>query len=174
MFENEPEKRKLVLNELKDFTETGDMYKLTSKLNSVLKTPQHRILLNEIKQFIPSKQQALFENLTSKSSSSLIMNPMLTVGSKNQEPIKIDISSTTNSNSESNSSATILQKAKYLDTHRPNSKKEELTSSSDSEHRFPTHKSSSNFYNSNNNKNMTTYSMSKHTPNPPPSKRYSI
>jgi hypothetical protein len=75
MFENEPEKRKQIISDLKEFTENGDMYKLTNSLNELLKTPQHRVILTQIKSFIPLRQQALFEHLTTKASSSLVVNP---------------------------------------------------------------------------------------------------
>lgn len=75
MFPNEPDKRKFILNELRKFTELGDMYRLASSLNSVLVTPPQRTLLNEIKPFIPTKQQALFENLTSLHNSSTVFGP---------------------------------------------------------------------------------------------------
>lgn len=74
IFSNEPDKRKFIINELKEYTEQGDMNRLASSLNRVLVTPQQRLLLNEIKPFIPSKQQTLFDNLTSLHNSSTVFN----------------------------------------------------------------------------------------------------
>jgi hypothetical protein len=87
MFENEPDKRKQIINDLKEFTDNGDMYKLASSLNDVLRTPQQRLILGQIKPFIPLRQQALFDHLTTKSSSSLIINPnSLNINRDSPEP----------------------------------------------------------------------------------------
>lgn len=74
IFSDEPEKRKFIMNELKEYTEQGDMNRLASSLNSVLVTPQQRTLLQEIKPFIPIKQQSLFDHLTSLHNSSTVFN----------------------------------------------------------------------------------------------------
>lgn len=74
IFSDEPEKRKFIISELKEFTEQGDMSRLANSLNSVLVTPHQRTLLNDIKPFIPVKQQALFDHLTSLHNSSMIFN----------------------------------------------------------------------------------------------------
>lgn len=74
LFSDDPEKRKFIINELKQYTDAGDMARLASSLNSVLVTPQQRALLNDIKPFIPLKQQPLFDHLTSLHNSSTIFN----------------------------------------------------------------------------------------------------
>ena len=74
VFLNDPDKRKCIINELKHFTERGDMYKLTDNLNKILRSLQQRVLLERIKPFIPIRQQALFEHLTSQISSSINLN----------------------------------------------------------------------------------------------------
>jgi hypothetical protein len=50
------------------------MYKLTNSLNAILKTSQQRLLLDKIKPFIPVREQALFDHLASRTSSSLAIN----------------------------------------------------------------------------------------------------
>ena len=74
IFSDEPEKRKFIINELKEYTEKGDMNRLASSLNSVLVTPQQRALLTDIRPFIPAKQQSLFDHLTSLHNSSMVFN----------------------------------------------------------------------------------------------------
>lgn len=74
IFSDEPEKRKFIMNELKEYTEQGDMNRLATSLNNVLVTSQQRTLLQEIKPFIPIKQQSLFDHLTSLHNSSTVFN----------------------------------------------------------------------------------------------------
>ena len=61
MFGSEPAKRKYIIDELTQFAHNGNINKLVDNLNSVLKTPHQRLLLNEIKLFIPQNQQDLFD-----------------------------------------------------------------------------------------------------------------
>lgn len=61
---DQPEKQQLIMNELKAFSETGDVHALAANLNQLIKEDHQRVLFNEIKPFIPTRQQALFENLT--------------------------------------------------------------------------------------------------------------
>jgi hypothetical protein len=79
MFENEPDKRKQIISTLKEFTDTGDMSKLTGNLNELLKTSQQRVILGQIKPFIPQRQQAMFDNLTSRTSSSVVIIPRVEI-----------------------------------------------------------------------------------------------
>lgn len=74
IFSDEPDKRKFIINELKEYTEQGDMNRLAASLNSVLVTSQQRSLLEEIKPFIPVKQQPLFDHLTSLHNSSTVFS----------------------------------------------------------------------------------------------------
>lgn len=69
VYKNEPEKRKNIIMELKKYTDSGDMKALTTNLNNVLKNPQERMLLDEIKRFIPIRDQALFDSLIENSTS---------------------------------------------------------------------------------------------------------
>ena len=64
MFSNEPDKRRAVINELKLFTKTDNVRNLVENLSSMLTTPNQRLLLNEIKYFIPGHHQDMFESLT--------------------------------------------------------------------------------------------------------------
>lgn len=54
------------------YSESGDVFKLTNNLNQVLKTPDQKLLLTEIRPFIPQNQQTLFENLTGFKTSSFV------------------------------------------------------------------------------------------------------
>ena len=63
IFDNEPSKRKYILDELRIFNETKNIYKLVENLNATLTTPSQRLLLDEIKIFIPPHQQDLYHNL---------------------------------------------------------------------------------------------------------------
>ncbi len=51
------------MEELKKFTETSDMPLLTKNLNDLLVKPQERLLINQIKTFIPYDKQDAFEYL---------------------------------------------------------------------------------------------------------------
>lgn len=63
MFKNENEKRKLVLDELKQFTKSSDVYKLANNLNKILKTPEQRELIEGIIPFIPHRHRLKFRSL---------------------------------------------------------------------------------------------------------------
>ena len=54
------------------YSESGDVFKLASNLNQVLKTPAKKLLLTEIRPFVPQNQQTLFENLTGFKTSSFV------------------------------------------------------------------------------------------------------
>jgi hypothetical protein len=51
------------MEELKKFTETADMPLLTKNLNDLLVRPQERLLINQIKTFIPYDKQDAYEYL---------------------------------------------------------------------------------------------------------------
>jgi hypothetical protein len=51
------------MEELKKFTETSDMPLLTKNLNDLLNRPQERLLISQIKTFIPYDKQDAFEYL---------------------------------------------------------------------------------------------------------------
>jgi hypothetical protein len=72
---NEPEKQKYIINELKVFSDSGDVYLLAENLNKILKKDHQRVLLEEIKPFIPGRQRSLFDNLTRSSPETPIQSP---------------------------------------------------------------------------------------------------
>lgn len=63
---NDSEKKKFIINELKLFSETGDVQNLAHNLNKVLVLEHQRALIEEIKPFIPVRNQALFDSLIKK------------------------------------------------------------------------------------------------------------
>ena len=74
---DEPEKQNLIMTELKAFSETGDLHALAANLNQLIKEDHQRVLFDEIKPFIPARQQILFENLTKNQikPSEMVRNP---------------------------------------------------------------------------------------------------
>jgi hypothetical protein len=60
---NNSNKRREIMDELKSFTQTADMPMLTRNLNNLLKSPQERLLLEQIRSFIPNDKKEAFEYL---------------------------------------------------------------------------------------------------------------
>lgn len=105
MFANDQNKRKQVIAELKSYTESGDIYKLSNNLNSLLKTPQQRQLINEIKPFIPLKHQVLFESLTttlSYAQQPMISPPQFDLNNASELKEALSIFDTSNQQKKSN------------------------------------------------------------------------
>lgn len=79
VFANDPDKKKAVINQLRDFSENGNLFKLAEGLNTLLVTPEERALLKLVKLFIPVKQQELFDVLISKSKKETKMSKEVTI-----------------------------------------------------------------------------------------------
>lgn len=65
VFGNESEERKIILNELKEYTISNDIYKLATNLNNLLKTKEQRVLIESILPFIPQRHQEKLKSLMS-------------------------------------------------------------------------------------------------------------